>query len=104
MYYNLQELFLKACEGKEYEEQLVVVIATYKNDLSRQELDSQLPLLTPVCKEALKSTGKSTSLLSWPCWDMDLAEFLATENYSPGKFLTLKIVNFCICGVAIFVP
>ena len=35
VYYNLQELFLKACKGEEYEEQLVAVLAIYKDDLSR---------------------------------------------------------------------
>ena len=41
----LQELFLKACKGEDYEEQqLVAVLGVYKDDLSRQELDSQLPL------------------------------------------------------------
>jgi len=54
VYYNLQELFLKACKGEEYEE-IVAVLAIYKDDLSRQELASQLPLLKPLCEEVLKS-------------------------------------------------
>jgi len=46
---------LKAGKGEEYEKQLVAVLAIYKDDLSRQELDSQLPLLKPLCEEVLKS-------------------------------------------------
>ena len=38
VYYNLQELFLKACKGEDYEEQLVTVHDIYKDDLPRQEL------------------------------------------------------------------
>ena len=61
MYYNLQELFLKACKGEEYEEQLVTVLAIYKDDLSRQELDSQLPLLKPLCEEVCQESGENFS-------------------------------------------
>ena len=51
MYQNLQELVLKACKGEAYQDELKAVLAIYKNDLSRLELEAQLPLLKPLCKD-----------------------------------------------------
>ena len=52
---------MKACKSEDYEEQLVTVLDIYKDDLSRQELDSQLPRLKPLCKEVLKESGENFS-------------------------------------------
>ena len=35
VYQNLQELFLKACKGEAYQDELATVLAIYKDDLSR---------------------------------------------------------------------
>ena len=51
VYQNLQELVLKACKGEAYQDELKGVLAIYKNDLSRLELEAQLPLLKPLCKD-----------------------------------------------------
>ena len=55
VYQNLQELILKACKGEAYQDELEAVLAVYKDDLSKLELESQLPLLTPLCKELTDS-------------------------------------------------
>ena len=61
VYRNLQELFMKACRGEEYEEQLVAVLDIYHGDLCRQELDSQLPLLKPLCEQVCQELGENFS-------------------------------------------
>ena len=55
MYQNLQELIVKACKGEAYQDELEAVLAVYKDDLSKLEHESQLPLLTPLCKELTDS-------------------------------------------------
>lgn len=37
------------------------MLAIYKDDLSRQELDSQLPLLKPLCEVVFKELGENFS-------------------------------------------
>ena len=55
MYQNLQELVSNACKGEAYEDQLKAVLDIYKDDLSRLELECQLPLLKPLCEEIFTS-------------------------------------------------
>ena len=62
MYQNLQELFLKACKGEAYQDELATVLANYKDDLSRQELESQLQLLKPICKEVCEELADAFSV------------------------------------------
>ena len=62
MYQNLQELVLKACKGEAYQDELKAVLATYKNDLSRLELEAQLPLLKPLCKEVCEELVENFSV------------------------------------------
>ena len=62
VYQNLQELFLKACKGEAYQDELATVLAIYKDDLSRQELESQLPLLKPICKEVCEELADAFSV------------------------------------------
>ena len=49
-YRNLEELLLKACRGENYNAELDFVCEFYKDDLSKAQLDSQLPLLQPLCE------------------------------------------------------
>ena len=62
VYQNLQELFLKACKGQAYQDELEAVFAIYKDDLSQQELEAQLPLLEPLCKEVCEELADSFSV------------------------------------------
>ena len=62
MYQNLQELVLKACKGKTYHNELEAVLAVYKDDLSRLELEAQLPLLKPLCKEVCEELADNFSV------------------------------------------
>ena len=62
VYLNLQELLLKACKGETYEDQLETVLDIYKDDLSKPELEAQLPLLKPLCKEAYKELSSNFSM------------------------------------------
>ena len=55
-------LFLKACKGEAYQDELATVLAIYKDDLSRQELESQLPLLKPICKEVCEELADAFSV------------------------------------------
>lgn len=49
IYHNLEELVVKACKGEPYNAELDNVCAFYKDDLSRSQLEAQLPLLHPLC-------------------------------------------------------
>lgn len=62
VYQNLQELVIKACKGEDYEDQLKAVLDIYKDDLSRPELDAQLPLLKPLCKDICEELGSNFSV------------------------------------------
>lgn len=48
-YQNLEELVVKACKGEMYNAELDHVCSFYKDDLSRAQLEAQLPLLQPLC-------------------------------------------------------
>ena len=45
MYRNLEELVVKACKGETHNTELDHVCDFYKGDLSRAQLEAQLPLL-----------------------------------------------------------
>ena len=62
VYLNLEELLLKACKGEEYEAQLQVVLDIYKDNLSRLELEAQLPLLKALCSEVYKDAPSDFSI------------------------------------------
>ena len=40
VYRNIEELILKECQGKEYEEELYFVCTHYKNDVNKYQLES----------------------------------------------------------------
>ena len=48
IYQNLEELLLKACKGEPYNVQLDCICSFYKDDLSKSQLEAQLPLLKPL--------------------------------------------------------
>ena len=48
VYQNLQEMIIKACHGEEFVRELDAVMETYGDDLSRQQLHTQLLLLKPL--------------------------------------------------------
>ena len=56
VYVNLQELLLKACKGEAYEPEMQAVLDIYKDDLSKLEVEAQLPLLKPLCSGTYKDT------------------------------------------------
>ncbi len=62
VYRNLQELVVKACKGKAYQDELEAVLGIYKDDLSRLELEAQLPLLKPLCKEVCEELAENFSV------------------------------------------
>ena len=62
MYQNLQELVLKACKGEVYQDELKAALTIYKDDLSRLELEAQLPLLKPLCKEVCEELADNFSV------------------------------------------
>ena len=45
VYRNIQDLLLNVCNGRPYESELDYVCNFYKDDLSKQQLQAQLPLL-----------------------------------------------------------
>lgn len=49
-YQHLEELMLKACRGETYDAELDYVCTFYQDDLSRAQLEAQLPLLQPLCE------------------------------------------------------
>ena len=49
-YRNLEELVLKACKGESYNAELDTVCSFYGSDLSKAQLEAQLPLLRPLCE------------------------------------------------------
>ena len=62
MYQNLEELVLRACKGETYQDKLEAVLPIYKDDLSRLELEAQLPLLKPLCKDICEELGDNFSV------------------------------------------
>ena len=48
-YWNLEELVVKAYKAETYNAELDYVCDFYKGDLSRAQLEAQLPLLQPLC-------------------------------------------------------
>ena len=50
IYQNLEELVIKASKGEAHENELEFVCKFYKDDLSRAQLEAQLPLLEPLCE------------------------------------------------------
>ena len=52
IYQNLEELVLNATMGKPYDKELYFVCDFYKEDLSRSQLEAQLPLLRHLVQEA----------------------------------------------------
>ncbi len=62
VYRNLQELVLKACKGEAYHDELEAVLDIYKDDLPRLELEVQLPLLKPLCKEIYEELADNFSV------------------------------------------
>ena len=62
VYVNLQELLLKACKGEAYEPEMQAVLDIYKDDLSKLELEAQLPLLKPLCSGTYKDTLSDFSI------------------------------------------
>ena len=62
VYQNLQELLLMACKGHTYQDQLEAVLNIYKDDLSRLELETQLPLLKPLYKDVCKELSNNFSV------------------------------------------
>ena len=51
VYQNLEELIVKACKGDPYSDELDQVCSFYGSDLSKDQLEVQLPLLQPLCGE-----------------------------------------------------
>ena len=49
IYRNLEELVVKAFKGELYNAELDCICDFYKDDLSRAQLEAQLPLLQPLC-------------------------------------------------------
>ena len=62
MYQNLQELLLNACKGDAYQDQLEAVLDIYKDDLSKLELEAQLPLLKPLFQDVCKELSTNFSV------------------------------------------
>ena len=56
---NVQQLFLKASKGQAYQDDLETVFAIYKVNLSRQELEAQLPLLEPLCRNVCEELANN---------------------------------------------
>ena len=51
-YKHLEERVLKACKGEVYESELEYVCSFYTGDLSKDQLETQLPLLQHLCRSA----------------------------------------------------
>ena len=49
-YQHLEELVLKACKGEVYDSELEFVCSFYKGDSSKDQLETQLPLLQHLCR------------------------------------------------------
>ena len=55
MYRNLEELLVKSSTGCEYETKLDLVCEFYKDDVSKDQLQAQLPLLNAIMIEQHKN-------------------------------------------------
>ena len=52
MYQNIEELFIKVCQG---DDELTFVCTFYKEDLDQHQLQAQLPLLHSMVNENLQN-------------------------------------------------
>ena len=55
VYQNIEELLIKVCQGKPYEDELTFVCTFYKGDLDKHQLQVQLPVLHSLVSEKLQS-------------------------------------------------
>ena len=55
IYQNVEDLILKACQGKQCEEELDFVCTHYKDDVNKYQLQSQLPLVQSLVKDKLRT-------------------------------------------------
>ena len=62
IYQNVEELILKACQGKQCEEELDFVCTHYKDDVNKYQLQSQLPLVQSLVKDKLRSGENELSI------------------------------------------
>ena len=67
MHKNLQKLVLKGCKGDNHQDELQAVLTVYKDDLSKTELEAQLPLLKPLFNEASKELADHFSVHDVVC-------------------------------------
>ena len=59
---NIEGLILKACQGKQCEEELDFVCTHYKDDVNKYQLQSQLPLLQLLVNDKLRSEENELSI------------------------------------------
>ena len=59
---NIEDLILKACQGKQCEEELDFVCTHYKDDVYKYQLQSQLPLLQVLVNDKLRSEENELSI------------------------------------------
>ena len=62
VYRNIEDLILKVCQRKQYDEELDFVCSYYKDDLNKHQLQSQLPLLQLLVNDKLKSEDCELSI------------------------------------------
>ncbi len=62
VYQNLEQLILKASTGMSYEDELQFVCDFYKDDLTKIQLEAQLPLLRQLVKGAQESSAREVSI------------------------------------------
>ena len=62
VYRNLEDLILKTCREQECEEELDFVCSFYKNNLDRQQLQTQLPLLLALINDTQKSEVRELTI------------------------------------------
>lgn len=82
-YQNLEQLILKACKGKPYNAELAFVCDFYKEDLSNNQLNAQLPLLQHLFQASVETSAKKPD-------DMCVAEVVSAL----GKLPTAEKVAF----------
>ena len=64
IYQNVEDLILKACQGKQCEEELDFVCTHYKVDVNKYQLQSQLPLVQSLVKDKLRTGENELSILN----------------------------------------
>lgn len=90
VYQSLQEVILRACKGETYDEYLEATLTTYKDDLSKCELEAQLPLLKPLCEDIVKEKSSNFSLCDAVCI---LSKLSAAERAAfSGVWRVLKLL------------